>query len=51
MQMFSSQLYGVDTKLVLKTEEKLVIYIVCFENIGKVMIDSAELDEKVLIKC
>lgn len=51
MQIFSSQLYVVDTKLVLKTEEKLVIYITCFENIGKVMLDSAELDEKVLIKC
>lgn len=43
-------MYGVDAKLLLKTEEELVIYIACFENIGKVTLDSAGLNEKILIK-
>lgn len=44
-------MYGVDIKLVLKNEENLMIYITCFENIDKVMLDSAGHKEQILIKC
>ena len=43
-------MYRVNSKLVLKTEEKLVIHTACFENTGKVVPDSAGLNEKILIK-